>query len=428
MARRKSPTPTTRASRPKKAVRPATEHKGRKPRAKKVSKATEPALPTAPAIDLQKLKVAIVCDWLTGTGGAERVVLELHRLFPKAPIYTSQYDKDPKIWYGGDWFKNADVRTTRLQHLPKRLKKFLPVLRAREFSRLDLSGYDLVITSAGAEAKAVKTGPDTKLVWYCHAPTHYYWSRYEEYLKHPGFGAFDPLARAGLFSLVRPLRKWDHAAAQRPDLVIANSSHIQSEIKKYYGRESVVVFPPVDTHRFQAADGTDRSDGRGRFGFVCAGRQTPYKRIDLAVEACSRLRLPLTVIGNGPEHTRLTAMAGPSVRFLTNVSDKEFAHHFNLAQAFIFPGIDDFGIVAVEALSAGTPVIAYKAGGALDYIRPGATGEFFDEQTADSLMKTLRAFRSEQYDSKAIVQHAETYSVSRFADNMTHVVQDFLAK
>ena len=372
-------------------------------------------------VDLQSLKVAIACDWLTGTGGAERVVLELHKLFPKAPIYTSQYDKNPKIWYGKTWFQDADVRTSWLQRLPKKLKKFLPVLRAMAFSRTDLSAYDLVIVSSSAEAKAVKTGPNTTVAWYCHAPTHYYWSRYDDYIKHPGFGVFNPLARLGLFALVRPLRRWDYTTAQKPQHVIANSTHIQAEIQKYYGRESTVVFPPVDIERFRpiASDAPPPE----RFGFVVAGRQTPYKRIDLAVEACSRLSLPLAVIGNGPEHNKLAATAGPSVRFLTTVKDDEMTRHFQKAAAFIFPGIDDFGITAVEALSAGTPVIAYKAGGALDYVKEGVTGSFFAEQTVDSLMATLQAFVPEKYDNQAIMAAAEQYATARFRTRMTETLQ-----
>ena len=220
------------------------------------------------------MKVAIVCDWLTGIGGAERVVLELHRMYPDAPIFTSQYDPS-KL----DWFKDADVRTTWLQRLPKRLKKFLPLLRAWSFSRLDLSDYDLVISSSGAEAKGVKTGPNTVHVCYCHSPTHYYWIRPEEYLKNPGFPrGFNWLAKLGLRLLLDSLKRWDRQAAKRPTIMIANSTHTQAMIQKYYRRDSTVVFPPVDTERFRA-----RGKPELRHGFVVAGRQTPYKRIDLAV-------------------------------------------------------------------------------------------------------------------------------------------------
>lgn len=349
------------------------------------------------------MKVAIVCDWLTGIGGAERVVLELHKMFPLAPIYTSQYD--PKAI---DWFSGADVRTTWLQRLPKSFKKFLPILRAHAFGRLDLSEYDLVISSSGAEAKGVKVPRGTVHIAYMHAPTHYYWSRYNEYIKHPGFGIFDPIARLGLKLFVGPMRKWDYQAAQLPNHIIANSTHIQAEIKKYYGRDSAVIHPPVDLERFAGLSPTKRQ------GFVVAGRQTAYKCIDLAVAACTKLNVPLTVLGTGPEHEKLVSIAGPSIKFVTNASDQQVAEYFTSAEAFIFPGLDDFGIVAVEAMAAGTPVIAYPAGGALDYVVPGKTGEFFEEQTAESLAEALRAFDSKKYNAGDIKKAAQNFSLDNF--------------
>lgn len=362
------------------------------------------------------MKVAIVCDWLVGTGGAERVVLELHRLFPDAPIYTSQYNPDPKIWYGDTWFADADIRTTWLQKLPLGLRKFLPVLRAWAFNRLDLSEYDLVISSSGAEAKAVKTSGGTKHVCYMHAPTHYYWARYDEYIKHPGFGLFDPLARFGLKIMAGPMRRWDKKAAQRPDYLITNSTFTQKQIKKYYGRDSVVIHPPVDIERFKPIAKVHKQDY-----FLAAGRQTPYKRIDLAVAACTQLNLPLKVIGNGPDHKKLEDMAGPTVEFLTNVSDSEMVKYFQEARAFIFPGIDDFGIVAVEALSAGTPVVAYRDGGALDYIEEHKIGVFFSEQTADSLAKVLKSFKY-SFQPKDMVKKASSFSAENFKQNIQNFI------
>lgn len=359
------------------------------------------------------MKVALVCDWLTGIGGAERVVLELHRMYPDAPIYTSQYAPD-KI----DWFKDADVRTGWLQKLPGGLKKFLPALRAYYFSHLDLSGYDLVISSSGAEAKAVQTGPRTKHICYMHSPTHYYWSRYAEYMKNPGFGLLDPLARLGLKLLAGPMRRWDRQAAQNPDYIIANSSFTKAQIKKYYGRDSGVIHPPVDVERFKILNKSSIS----REGFLAAGRQTPYKRIDLAVAACTKLNLPLTVIGNGPDHKRLVKIAGPTINFLTGLSDQAVVEHFQSAQAFIFPGIDDFGIVAAEALAAGTPVIAYQAGGALDYVQPGKTGEFFTKQSASDLVDSLKKFTPQRFDSSEIQKYAERFSAQNFKSN----IQDFI--
>jgi len=362
--------------------------------------------------DLSKLKVAIVCDWLVGIGGAERVVLELHKMFPAAPIYTSQYAPSEI-----DWFKNADVRTTWLQHVPKALRKFLPVLRAWTFSRLDLSNYDLVVSATGAEAKAVKTGVNTTHICYCFAPTHYYWSRYDAYIQSPGFGHLDWLARFGLKMLVGPMRRWDCRAAQRPDYLIGISTHIQKEIKKYYGRDSSLIFPPVDIERF-------KSEAKvARHGFVIAGRQTPYKRFDLAIAACTTLNLPLLVLGNGPEHQKLQRIAGPSVTFIDIPSDEEVATDLKKAEAFIFPGLDDFGIVAVEAMAAGTPVIAYKGGGALDYIIPGQTGEFFDIESVDGLKKALENFNSQTYKPTDLVNQAKKFSPHVFQENLRKIIE-----
>ena len=364
-------------------------------------------------------KVAIVCDWLTGFGGAERVVLELHKLYPDAPIYTSQYDPS-KL----DWFLDADVRTTWLQKLPKSLKKFLPVLRAWTFSRLDLSDYDLVISSSGAEAKGVKTGKNTTHICYCHSPTHYYWIRYDEYLQNPGFPrGFNWLAKIGLRVLVGPLRRWDRHAAKQPDYMIANSTHTANMIKRFYRRDATVVFPPVETSRFKITGKPEL-----RHGLVVAGRQTPYKRIDLAVEACNELNVPLIVIGNGPDHKNLEKIANRNITFLTNVNDQDIVRHFQSALGFIMPNMDDFGIVAVEALAAGTPVIAYKKGGSLDYMDAGKTGVFFERQTAASLRVALESALSKNFDYEAIAKHAEKFSVASFRENMRQTIAEFTKK
>jgi glycosyltransferase involved in cell wall biosynthesis len=365
----------------------------------------------------KKLRVAIVHDWLIG-GGAERVVHELHKLYPDAPIYTS-YCTDA-------WRERLDgkVITGFLQRWPfPKLRKFVPFLRIWWFGRLKLEGYDLVISSSGAEAKGIKVPERTVHINYCHAPTHYYWSRYDEYLKHPGFGVFDPLARLGLKLLVGPLRKWDYKAAQRPDFMIANSTHIQAEIKKYYGREATVIHPPVLIERFEKAQAP-----KERHGLLAGGRLTPYKRNDLAVQACNELGLPVTVYGDGPDRKRLEAMAGPNVTFTGFVSDEEVANLFVSSEAFIFPLLDDFGVVGIEALAAGTPVIAYKAGGALDYVEEGKTGIFFNEQTAESLVAALEKFEKTSFDHAAIRRSAQAFSPEQFAKTMLAYIHDCVDK
>lgn len=411
-------------------------------------------------------------DWLIG-GGAELVVLELHKMFPDAPIYTS-YSTD-------EWRKklNGKVITSYLQSWPfSKLRKFIPFLRGWWFSRLDLSEYDLVISSSGAEAKFIQTTRQrswvsrlfasqgaseerkgnvhtgtltahrssqhseadentsgvagsagqqadvtrkTMHIAYIHAPTHYYWSRYNEYMHHPGFGFFDPLARLGLKILVGPMRRWDYRAAQRPDILIANSSYTKAEIKKYYKRNSTVIYPPVDTGYFgkrQMVSGKLQN----RTGFVITGRQTPYKRFDLAVVACNKLKLPLVVAGSGPKHKSLKAIAGPTIQFVGQVSRGELRDYLQKAEAFIFPGKDDFGIAAVEALAAGTPVIAYGQGGAKDYVN-SKTGLTFEKQTVDSLVKALKNFKRKKFNRAVVKKEAAKFSEQNFQKQLSNLLK-----
>ena len=366
-------------------------------------------------------RVAIVHDWLVG-GGAEKVVLELHHMFPDAPIYTSYATKR--------WKRQLDgkVKTGFLQYWPfPKIRKYVPFLRILYFTTLRLKKYDVIISSSGAEAKGVKTRENQVHISYIHAPTHYYWARYDEYLANPGFGRFDWMARFGLKALVGPLRKWDHKAAQRPDHIIANSTHTAAQIKKYYGRKSTVIHPPIDTERFAIPTNIHHLPSsishlpKARKGFVITGRQTPYKRVDLAVSACTTLNVPLIVIGNGPDHKRLKKMAGKNVTFLTKVTDRELPHHLQSAEAFLFPGTDDFGIAPVEALAAGTPVIAYKAGGALDYITP-KTGLFFTKQTTESLVDAIKEFQTKKFVEAKCQAQADQYSIKNFHARMKHFI------
>jgi glycosyltransferase involved in cell wall biosynthesis len=362
--------------------------------------------------DISKLKVAIVHDWLVG-GGAERVVYELHQMFPDAPIYTSYATQE--------WRERLDnkVVTGFLQRWPfGKLRKFVGVLRIWWFGSLDFSGYDLVISSSGnGEAFGIHTPKGVPHICYCHAPTHYYWRHYDQYLQHPGFGIFNPLARLGLRLLVGPLRRWDLKASKNPDFFAANSTHTKSEIKQFYKREAIVVFPPIDIDRFKVAKEYPRK------GYVTAGRQTPYKRTDLIVNACTKLNVPLTVIGRGPEHEKLKKLAGPNVTFLTGVTDEEMPKHIASAKAFLFAAYEDFGVTPVEALAAGTPVIAYKDGGALDYVVEGKTGMFFPEQTVDSLCKAILESEEISFNHKAIQKHAATFAPSVFRDKLTELVE-----
>ncbi len=369
-------------------------------------------------------KVALVADWIYG-GGSERVVEQLHKLYPKAPIYTS-YCSD-------EWRQKLDdkVITGYLQHPPfRQLRKFLPLLRQWWFARLDLSDFDIVISCTGnGEAKFARPPQVSNIKYqisdakrpihisYCYTPVHYYWRHYETYLQSPGFKPAW-LARLGLKLLVSPLRKRDYQAAQKVDQFIAISSHIQNDIKQYYNCDSVVIYPPVGTKRFSQVSNIKPQISKPRSGFVTMGRQVPLKRTELLIQVCNDLSAPLTIIGRGPEHDSLVAIAGPTVKFKTDVTDEQMPAELAGAEAFLFASFEDFGIAPIEAMAAGTPVIAYKAGGALDYVIPGKTGEFFAEQTVESLTKVLKNFDASRYDSNNIAALSQKFSAENFRSRL----------
>ena len=370
-------------------------------------------------------KIALVCDWLDTVGGAERVLLALHELYPSAPIYTSHYNKQ-----GIDWFKNATVKTGWLQFFPTCLRRLLSPLRFLYFSHLDLTSYDLVISVTGAEAKAVKA---KNHLCYCHVPTQYYWHLYDDYMESPGFGPLNPIVRLGLKILVKPLRKKDYAAAQRPTKFITISSYSQELIKRYYDRESIIISPPVNLKKFstskrnkigncqaqkseqkhsttksaksqtqsitikpQKSQTATTNPQRPPLRLITTSRQVTWKRLDLCIEACKKTGDDLILIGDGPEHNRLVKLAKnhPNIHFLPTMSQSNLANHLKKSDAYLFPSLEPFGIAPVEALATGCPVIAYGAGGALDYIQPGKNGLLFDSQTVDSLVRAIEKFRA----------------------------------
>jgi len=363
-------------------------------------------------------KIAIVHDWLTVSGGAEVVVAELHKLFPKAPIYTSVY-KEGSV----SGLKGADIRTTYLQtKLPKflRYKHVLwPVLRAYAFRALDLSEYDIIISSSSAEAKAVKKSrPDQIHIAYVHTPIRYYWSHYEEFKKEFTFGALTPFIRPVIPFFVKRMRKLDLASIDGIDTFIANSSVTQERIKQYYNKPSTVVHPPVDTERFTPPPKGERS------GYILWGRHVPYKRFDLAIEACNTLGATLTVVGDGADTARLKKLAGPTITFTGRISDKELVQRAQSAKGFLFPNEEDFGMSAVESLAAGTPVIAYAKGGALDIVQDGETGVLFKEQTVDSLVKAMQRFETLSFLPATLHRKAKRFDKGLFDTKIQKIVSD----
>lgn len=352
-------------------------------------------------------KVAIVHDWLTNMGGAEPLVLELHKLYPDAPIYTSTFDRKNM-----PAFADIDIRTTYLDRwLPGfiRHKHILwPVLRAHAFRKLDMSQYDLIISSSTAESKAVKKHPGATHICYCNTPTRYYWSHYDEFKNSFHFGPLNMIIKPVIRPFVWWMRKLDLKAVAGVDHFMANSSEVQKRIKHYYNRDSAVVWPAVDVERFMK-----KSDAK-RSGFVIWGRHVPYKRFDLAIQACNKLKLPLTVIGTGPETEHLKNLAGPTITFTGRVSDEELVSLAHSAEGFLFPGEEDFGIAPVEAIAAGTPVIAFSSGGARDYVIEGKTGTFFNKQTVGSLVNTMKKFKHNNYDETEMQTFAKQFSPTRF--------------
>ena len=362
------------------------------------------------------MKVAIVCDWLTNVGGAEKVLLEIHRLFPKAPIYTSKYSKR-----GINWFSDADVRTGWLQIFPVFLRRILGPLRVKWFSKLDLTEYDLVISVTGAEAKCVsRLKPGAKHISYCHAPTQYYWQLYDTYIKNPGFGIFNPIVRFFFKSMVKPLRKADFEAAARVDEFITISEYTKELIAKYYKREATVIHPPVEVGAFKYKDAEV-----GNY-YIVTSRQVNWKRLDLAVKACLKLKRELIVIGEGPEHRKLVKMASNSefVKFLPLAGREELALYLRNARGYIFPSMEPFGIAPVEALSVGCPVVAFGKGGALDYISDGKNGILFEKQTIDSLAVAILEFEKKKFNRELVAESAREFSVQRFDREMKEFVNE----
>lgn len=358
------------------------------------------------------MKTAIVTDWLTQMGGAERVVLAIKELFPDAPIYTTVYNPDTV----DPVFRSMDIRPSFIQKLPgakKSYQKYLPLMPTA-VEQFDLSEFDLVISSSSSVAKGVITRPGTLHICYCHTPMRYAWDFYHEYLHGPDVGK---LKRKLIPWLMNYIRMWDRLSADRVDYFIANSQNVAQRIKKHYRRDSEVIHPPVDVSFFTPSDESEDF-------FLVVSRLVPYKRIDLAVQACNELRLPLRVIGAGPELERLKAMAGPTVKIMGRVSDDEIRWHYARCRAFLFPGEEDFGITPLEAQASGRPVIAFGRGGALETVIDGQTGLFFREQNAGSLVEAIKRLDGMEFNKQVIRQHAENFDTVKFKEKIKSFIDE----
>jgi glycosyltransferase involved in cell wall biosynthesis len=355
-------------------------------------------------------RVALVHDWLNQIGGAENVLETLVGMFPAAPVFTSMYAADRMPAAYRAW----DICTTFMQRLPgvtTHHQAYMPVYPLA-FKTVDLRGYDLILSNKSGFCHGVPVPAGATHICYCLTPTRFLW-QYDLYRERE---QLSPAVDLAMRPLVAMLRRWDYAAAQRVNHFIAISTEIQERIQRYYGRDSTIIFPPADIGRFRPS-----GEPPGDY-FLAGGRLIPYKRTDLAVRACSELGLKLLVFGDGRDRVELERMAGPTVTFRGRVPWDELARLYAGARAFIFPGLEDFGIAPVEAQAAGRPVIAYRGGGALDTVLPGQTGEFFSEPTVESLTAVLAAFDPAGYDPAACRTNAERFGTERFEQELREFV------
>lgn len=354
-------------------------------------------------------RIAVIHDNFAQMGGAERVAEEIYNLLPGADLHSTL--SVTELLSPG--LRAAKIRTTWMQHLPalKRFFRHYFLLYPLAIEGMNLSEYDLIVSSCFGYAKGVRKRAGAIHVCYCHTPMRWVW-RYDEYSARAGFGG---VTRRLLPRLLSALKRWDLRAAKQPDYFIANSQFVADRIKRVYGREATVIPPPIDVSRFQIAEST------GDY-YLVLSRLLAYKRIDLAVAACTRLNRQLMVIGDGPARAQLEKLAGPSIKFLGWQSDEAVARHVSQCRALLFPGEEDFGMTPLEVNAGGRPVIAYRSGGALETVVEGHTGVFFDEPTIDSMAQAIADFETRSWDSRALRHHAEKFSAAVFGARL----KDFL--
>jgi glycosyltransferase involved in cell wall biosynthesis len=352
-------------------------------------------------------RVALVHDRLDQNGGAERVLEALHEMFPQAPIFTSMWNRSKVTRFEG-----CDVRTSWMQLLPgiSRAPRAYAALYPLAFAQIDLRGFDLIISSSSSFAHGIHTRTDALHICYCHSPSNFLW-RPSGYFK-------SPTVRALAAPLRLWLKAWERRAATKPDYYIANGHEVAGRIRAFYHRDAAVVPPPIADAWFVPHDGDDF--------YLVVSRLVEQKRVDLAIRACERLRLPLWIVGEGRAGASLQANASPSTRFLGSVADDELRRLYSRARAVLVPAEEDFGLVALEAQAAGTPVIAFDAGGARETVVDGLTGIRFAPQTAESLARAITAAASRKWDRRIIQAHAARFTESRFKREIRELIERYV--
>ncbi|HLN19096.1 MAG TPA: glycosyltransferase [Patescibacteria group bacterium] len=362
------------------------------------------------------MKIALVHDYLVQYGGAERVLECFCELYPYAPIYTIVYNKD--LMHGA--LEGKDIRTSYLQKIPfvSTHHRIFPPLMPMAIEQFSFNQFDIILSDSSSFAKGIITSPDTLHICYMHTPMRYAWDDCQKYTEEFYFPRF--IKRIVPF-LMNRIRVWDRVSADRPDFIIANSGFIKKRIKKYYKRDSSIIYPPVNFENFYI------SETIGDY-FLLVGRFMRYKRFDLVISAFNELKMPLKIIGRGPEMEDFKKNASSNIEFLGRVSDEELARYYSECKAFIFPQEEDFGITAIEAMASGRPIIAYRGGDIPEHMEEGKTGILFDTQSSQDLIKAIRSFDENDYNPTYIREKAKKFDKKLFKDKIKAYIEDKYAK
>jgi glycosyltransferase involved in cell wall biosynthesis len=358
------------------------------------------------------MKIALVHDYLVQYGGAERVLECFTELFPYAPIYTLVYNKD--FMHGK--FEEKNIKTSFIQKFPfaKSHHRIFPHIMPVAIEQFDFSAYDIVLSDSSSYAKGIITGPETLHICYMHTPMRYAWDDCQKYTQDFYFPSFIkkivPLA-------MNFVRIWDRASVDRVDKIIANSKFVAKRIKKYYKKESVIIYPPVNIDNFYISEKQESY-------FLMVGRLIAYKRFDIAIEAFNKLGLKLKIISRGPELKRLRKMAKSNIEFLGRVPDEKLAEYYAKCKAFVFPQEEDFGIVAVEAMASGRPIIAYRGGDIPEHMEDGKMGVFFEKQNPEDIIEAVKKFENMTFDPQYIREKAKKFDKKLFKAK----IKDYIEK
>lgn len=362
------------------------------------------------------MKIALVYDWINKFGGAERILLALHEIWPDAPLFTAVYDKTKAGW--ANVFKIYPSFISHISFLQDR-HEILPLITPYIFESFNFDNFDVVISITSADAKSIITKPHVLHICYCLTPTRYAWSGYKDYMDKPGMGNLNLFARFFVKLFSNNLRSWDYIASSRPDMYIAISQTVKARICAYYKKDAELIYPPVDTNKFIPGN-----NKKGDY-YLIVSRLVPYKKIDYVIFAFNMLGWKLKIIGNGIDKKRLKKLARTNIEFIDDyLTDEKLCWYYQNCRALIFPGEEDFGLTAVEAQACGKPVIGYRDGGVGEIIIHGKTGELYDIADEKTLISVLKTFKAEKYSNFLCRQNSKRFEKLYFQNKMKGIVEN----